>query len=193
MHRERWTLSRRTTGMPTPTAPEQPFFCHRGGSEMIGVGRVTRSLVRILPCFALLVVLLTRTGPVFSQTVDWITGLPRQDIHVKSWPNSKRVAVCFILYVEVWGHGNGPNFRPDMNGRSPDVVDEAFRQYAIEWGVPRVGRLFRDMNVPLSLALNSQFLEQRPEAWKKLRSFVPSAPIIAHGLNNSTELLPLAK
>ena len=80
-----------------------------------------------------------------------------------------------------------------MNGRSPDVVDEGFRQYAIEWGIPRVGRLFNDMKIPLSLALNAEFPEQRPEVWNRLRSFVPDAPIIAHGLNNSTDLLPLAK
>lgn len=58
----------------------------------------------------------------------WITGLPPQDIHVKTWPGGKKVAVCFVLYVEVWGHGQGPNFRPDMNGRKPDVVDEAFAE-----------------------------------------------------------------
>src|SRR5262249_24705647 len=80
---------------------------------------------------------------------------------------------------------------PDMNGRTPDVVDEAFRQYAINWGVPRVGRLFKDMAAPLRLALNAQFPEQNPDVWKMLRVSVPDAPIIAHGLNNSTDLLPL--
>jgi hypothetical protein len=126
-------------------------------------------------------------------TKDWITGLPREPIHVAAWPDGKKVAVCFVLYVEVWGHDHGPNFRPDMNGRTPDLVDEAFREYAINWGVPRVGRLFKEMKLPLSLALNSQFPEQRPEIWKDLRTSVPSAPIIAHGFNNSTDLLPLDK
>jgi len=27
--------------------------------------------------------------------------------------------VCFVLYVEVWGKGQGPNFRPDMAARNP--------------------------------------------------------------------------
>jgi peptidoglycan/xylan/chitin deacetylase (PgdA/CDA1 family) len=123
---------------------------------------------------------------------DWVTGLPRQDAHIKSWPGRKKVAVCFILYVEVWGHGNGPNFRPDMNERKPDLVDEGFREYAINWGLPRVARTFSEMKVPLSLALNAQFPEQQPAAWKALRDLVPNAPILAHGLNNSTDLLPLA-
>lgn len=122
---------------------------------------------------------------------DWITGLPREAIHVPAWAGGKKVAVCFILYVEVWGHDHGPNFRPDMNGRTPDLVDEAFRQYAILWGLPRVTRLFKEMAVPISFALNAQFPEQQPDVWKKLRALAPTAPIIAHGLNNSTDLLPL--
>jgi peptidoglycan/xylan/chitin deacetylase (PgdA/CDA1 family) len=124
---------------------------------------------------------------------DWITGLPRQDVHVKSWPGGKKVAVCFVLFVEVWGHDQGPNFRSDMDGRRPDIVDEAFRQYAINWGLPRVAHLFNELKVLLSLALNAQFLEQQPSVWKILRALVPHAPIIAHGWNNSTDLLPLAK
>jgi len=126
-------------------------------------------------------------------TKDWTTGLPREAIPVKAWPGGKKVAVCFVLYVEVWGHDHGPNFRPDMGDRKPDLVDEAFRQYAINWGLPRAGRLFKEMGVPLSFALNSQFPEQNPEVWKTLRAAAPKAPIIAHGLNNSTDLLPLDK
>jgi allantoinase len=141
-----------------------------------------------------LFVLLACSAPASSQTAnDWITGLSRQNIHVKAWPGGKKVAVCFVLYVEVWGHDQGPNFRPDMNGRKPDIVDEAFRQYAINWGLPRVGRLFNELKAPLSLALNAQFPEREPEVWKELRGLVPHAPIVAHGLNNSTDLLPLAE
>src|SRR5262245_41651523 len=80
-----------------------------------------------------------------QSTTDWISGLPRAPIPVKTWPEGRKVAVCFVLYVEVWGRGQGPNFRSDMTARDPDVVDESFRQYAIEWGVPRVGALFREL------------------------------------------------
>lgn len=133
-------------------------------------------------------------SPSYSQTTkDWITGAPREAIPIKAWPDGKKVAVCFVLYVEYWGKGQGPNFRPDMTARNPDVVDEAFRQYAIEWGVPRVGRLFKEQGVPLSIALNAQFPEQHPEIWKQFRASVPKASIVAHGVNNSTEMLPLDK
>jgi allantoinase len=141
-----------------------------------------------------LVGLLVSAGQANSDdTSDWITGLPREPIHVNAWPGGKKVAVCFILYVEVWGFGHGPNFRPDMVARDPDVVDESFRQYAIQSGIPRVGRLFNEQSVPLSIALNALFLEQHFELWKEFRALVPNAPIIAHGMNNSTELLPLGR
>jgi len=138
--------------------------------------------------------LLAWVDPAFSQNSrDWITGLPREAIHVKAWPEGKKVAVCFVLYVEVWGFGHGPNFRSDMVARDPDVVDEAFRQYSIDWGVARVGRLFKEQGVPLSIALNALFPEQHPETWKQFRALAPNAPIVAHGINNSTELLPLGR
>jgi allantoinase len=126
-----------------------------------------------------------------QESTDWITGLPRQPIHVAAWPGGKKVAVCFVLYVEVWGRGQGPNFRSDMTARDPDVVDESFRQYAIDWGIPRVGRVFHDEGLPLSVALNALFPEQHPEVWKQFRALLPAAPIVAHGINNSTQLLPL--
>ena len=128
-----------------------------------------------------------------AETPDWISGLPRETVHVQAWPGGKKVAVCFVLYVEEWGYGHGPNFRSDTAGRDPDVVDESFRQYAIDFGVERVGRVFNEEGAPLSIALNALFPERHPEIWKRFRSLVPNAPIVAHGVNNSTELLPLGR
>lgn len=142
---------------------------------------------------ALLCVALWAASAVGQTVPDWITGAPREAMPIKQWPGGGKVAVCFVFYVEVWGKGQGPNLRSDMTDRRPDVVDEAFRQYAIEWGVPRVGRLFRELDVPLSVALNAEYPERHPVVWKEFRASVPSAPIVAHGINNSTELLPLDK
>lgn len=142
---------------------------------------------------ALLGLVLGAASAAGQATTDWITGAPREALPIKVWPGGRKVAVCFVLYVEVWGKGHGPNFRNDMADRNPDVVDEAFRQYAIDWGVPRVGRLFKEQEVPLSVALNAQFPEQHPETWRRFRASVPKAAIVAHGLNNSTEMLPLDK
>lgn len=141
---------------------------------------------------AAFVCLLVSAGPAASVSEeDWLTGLPREPIHIKAWPEGKKVAVCFVLYVEAWGHGQGPNLRPDTVARKPDVVNESFRQYAINSGIPRVGRVFNEQSLPLSIALNALFPEQNPAVWKQIRSLLPKAPIIAHGMNNSTELLPL--
>ncbi len=123
--------------------------------------------------------------------LDWMTNLTREPIHVTAWPNGKKVAVCFVLYVEEWGLGHGPSFRPDMIGRKPDFVNESFRQYAINWGIVRAGRLFNEQEIPLSIALNALFPQKHPDVWKTFRSLVPKAPIIAHGINNSTDMLPL--
>lgn len=122
---------------------------------------------------------------------DWMSELPRRPIHVSAWPGGRKVAVCFVLYVEVWGIGQGPDLRPDTVARHPDLLNESFRQYGITNGIPRVGQLFDERSLPLSIALNAHFPEQYPAVWKQFRSLVPKAPIIAHGMNNSTELLPL--
>lgn len=159
----------------------------------IGQGNEPRGVVVAMLLLALIGMLAPVGAALGQEAKDWISGLPREAVHVKAWPDGKKVAVCFVLYVEVWGHGQGPNFRSDMTARDPDVVDESFRQYAIEWGVPRVGRLFKEQDVPLSIALNALFPEAHPKAWAAFRASVPDAPIVAHGMNNSTQLLPLGE
>lgn len=124
---------------------------------------------------------------------DSVTDLPRENLSLKAWPRGKKVAVAFVLYVETWGKGHGPSLRPDMTSRNPDVVNEAFRQYAIEWGVPRVGRLFREQGVPITFALSARFPSSHPQVWKELRAAAPRAPILGHGMNNSTQQLPLSE
>lgn len=136
---------------------------------------------------------------VLAQTVlaqdgtDPVTGLPRDPIHVVAWPVGKKVAVSFALFVEEFGFGQGPVYRPDMTTRNPDLVNEAFRQYGIDWGVTRVGRLFKELNVPLTIVLNAEFPGANASVWKEFRAVQPNAPIIAHGMNNSNHGLPLGR
>src|ERR1039458_6491786 len=65
---------------------------------------------------------------------DRVTGFARDPVHVAAWPAGRKVAVSFALFVEEFGFGQGPIFRPDLAARNPDLVNEAFRQYAIDWG-----------------------------------------------------------
>jgi hypothetical protein len=128
-----------------------------------------------------------------KNAIDTVTGFPRQPLHVAAWPGGKKVAVSFALFVEAFGFGQGPVFRPDLASRNPDLVNEAFREYAIHWGIARVGRLFKELDVPLSIVLNAEFPDKYPSVWKELRGTQPEAPIIAHGINNTSQLLPLGR
>lgn len=124
---------------------------------------------------------------------DWITKFPRAPVHVAAWPGGKKVAVSFALFVEEFGFGQGPVYRPDLASRSPDLVNENFRQYSLSWGNLRVGRLFKDLDVPLSIVLNAEFPRAHPSEWKEIRAVQPSAPIVAHGMNNTSRMLPLSR
>ena len=147
-------------------------------------------------CFAALVILSTGhlLSPAGAQdTIDAVTGFQRNPAHVAAWPGGKKVAVSFALFVEAFGFGQGPVFRPDLASRNPDLVNEAFREYAIHWGIARVGRLFKELGVPLSVVLNAEFPQKYPLVWKEFRATQPKAPIIAHGINNTSQLLPLGR
>jgi allantoinase len=72
-------------------------------------------------------------------------------------------------------------------------VNEAFRQYAIDWGIARAGRLFKELDVALSIVLNAEFPGKHASVWKELRAAAPNAPVIAHGMNNTSRMLPLGR
>ena len=134
------------------------------------------------------------SGPATAQDgTDWITKFPREPMPVTTWPGGKRVAVSFVLFVEEFGFGQGPVLRPDLAARNPDLVNEAFRDYAITLGNVRTGRLFKELKVPLSIVLNAAFVPAHPSVWKEFRADQPNAPIIAHGINNSNDILPLGR
>ena len=118
----------------------------------------------------------------------------REPVHVAAWPAGKKVAVSFALFVEEFGFGQGPVFRPDLATRNPDLVNEAFRQYAIDWGIPRVGRLFKELDVPLTIVLNAEFpAAHTRRCGRSSAPTQPNAPIVAHGMNNTSHMLPLGR
>ncbi len=125
--------------------------------------------------------------------IDPVTGFAREPVHVAAWPGGTKVAVSFALFVEEFGLGQGPVFRPDLATRNPDLVNEAFRQYGINWGIARVGRLFKELGVPLSVVLNAEFPGKYTSVWNEFRAMQPKAPIIAHGMNNTSHMLPLGR
>ncbi|WP_426410328.1 polysaccharide deacetylase [Bradyrhizobium ganzhouense] len=148
---------------------------------------------RLIVATAAVLSLLLPETVLAQQEADWITKFPRTPVHVTAWPGGKKVAVSFVLFVEEFGFGQGPVYRPDLAGRSPDLVNENFRQYSLSWGNLRVARLFKDLDVPLSIALNAEFPRAHPSEWKEFRSLQPNAPIVAHGMNNTSRMLPLGR
>src|ERR1700730_15602190 len=82
---------------------------------------------------------------------------------------------------------------PDGSLLQPGPRERRSRSASFSMWIPRVGRLFNEQALPLSIALNAAFPEEHPDVWQQFRSLVPKAPIIAHGINNSTELLPLGR
>lgn len=142
---------------------------------------------------ALLLAVQLPSATLAQDGIDRVTGFAREPIHVAAWPAGRKVAVSFLLFVEEFGFGQGPVFRADLATRNPDLVNEAFRQYGIDWGVVRVGRLFRELGVPLSVALNAEFPGNYKSVWKEFRAAQPNAPIIAHGMNNTSRMLQLGR
>ena len=125
---------------------------------------------------------------------DLITGFPRQTIEQKEWMPGKKVAVCFIIHLETWGVGMGPNLRPDLTDRKPDLVNEAFRQYGIHIGLERACRSFSRRGIAgHGFTQCSVSRRSEPDAWKKFREQMPNNAIIAHGMNNSTQQMPLGR
>src|SRR5258707_5171009 len=147
-----------------------------------------------LPAGMVLVLAIHSPPATFAQDgIDGVTGFARDPVHVAAWPAGRKVAVSFALFVEEFGFGQGPVFRPDLASRNPDLVNEAFRQYAIDWGIPRVGRLLRELDVPLSIALNVEIPGMNASVWMNFRETQPIEPIDAHGMNNSSHMLPLGR
>ncbi|HEY8124366.1 MAG TPA: polysaccharide deacetylase [Methylocystis sp.] len=146
---------------------------------------------RIIAAVALVLGVLLPLETRAQDRIDRVTGFEREAIHTVAWPGGKKVAVSFAFFVEEFGFGQGPIFRPDLASRKPDLVNEAFRQYAIDWGVVRVGRLFKELNVPLTIVVNAEFFGKHPSVWKEFRSMLPNAPLVAHGMNNTSRMLPL--
>ena len=142
---------------------------------------------------SLLLAVLSTSATLAQDSIDPVTGFTREPVHVAAWPGGKKVAVSFALFVEEFGLGQGPVFRPDLAARNPDLVNEAFRQYGIDWGIARVGRVFKELGVPLSIVLNAEFPGAHPSVWKEFRAVQPKAPIIAHGMSNTSHMLPLGR
>src|SRR6202140_5283681 len=99
----------------------------------MNLNTVVEFLTGTAPRFGLLAGMALVRAPLPSATlaqdgIDRVTGFARDPVHVTAWPAGRKVAVSFVLFVEEFGFGQGPVFRPDLATRNPALVNEAFRQ-----------------------------------------------------------------
>lgn len=100
-----------------------------------------------------------------------------------NWPGNKRLAVFIALNLEQYAFGEGmaedlvPNMPP------PDVLNNSWRDYGNRVGAWRLLDVFKSLNLPVSLLLNSELYAACPQLVDAFRA--SGAEIAAHGRTNS--------
>ena len=100
-----------------------------------------------------------------------------------SWPGDKRLAVFIALNLEHYAFGEGlvedlvPNMPP------PDVLNNSWRDYGNRVGAWRLLELLRELELPVTLLINSELYGACPELIAAFRA--AGAEIAAHGRTNS--------
>lgn len=104
----------------------------------------------------------------------------RPDFH---WPGDRRLAVFVAVNLEHYAFGEGlvedlvPNMPP------PDVLNNSWRDYGNRVGAWRMLDLFRALQIPVSLLINSELYGACPQLIDAYRQ--AGAEIAAHGRTNS--------
>ena len=100
-----------------------------------------------------------------------------------NWPGNKRLAVFIALNLEQYAFGEGmaedlvPNMPP------PDVLNNSWRDYGNRVGAWRLLDVFKSLNLPVSLLLNSELYAACPQLVDAFRE--SGSEIAAHGRTNS--------
>ena len=104
----------------------------------------------------------------------------RPDFH---WPGDRRLAVFVAINLEHYAFGEGlvEDLVPHMP--PPDVLNNSWRDYGNRVGAWRMLSLFRSLQMPVSLLINSELYGACPELITAYRE--AGAEIAAHGRTNS--------
>ncbi|MGB7938351.1 MAG: polysaccharide deacetylase, partial [Pseudolabrys sp.] len=100
---------------------------------------------------------------------------------VYDWPGDKRLAIYVGLNLEWFSFGEGLGAELAPGGPQPDVLNYAWRDYGNRVGVFRLAELFGDLQVPVSLLVNSEMYRHAPET---IAAFA-DAELVGHGRTNS--------
>lgn len=103
------------------------------------------------------------------------------------WPGGNRLAVYIALNLEVFGFGEGlgAELAPGaMAGiPQPDVLNHAWRDYGNRVGVWRLLDLFYELELPITVLVNSQAYFECPGVMEAFRA--RGDEVVGHGRTNS--------
>ncbi len=105
---------------------------------------------------------------------------------VYRWPDGSRLAVYIGFNIEhfAFGEGLGPTIGPVMP--EPDVLNHAWREYALRVGAWRCLDLFDELALPTAAVINTALYDHCPEL---VAAFAQRGDeLVAHGHTNSDTL-----
>ncbi|MDX3103363.1 polysaccharide deacetylase family protein [Nonomuraea angiospora] len=116
--------------------------------------------------------------------------LPRRGSPLTSWAGRGKVAVWPVVNIEHYLPGRpGPAIQPHL-AHGHDLANSAWRDYGNRVGIWRLLRLFADLGVSFSAALNADVLRHHPDVAEAV--VASGAEILGHGMENSTRHHDLA-
>ncbi|MDO9403892.1 MAG: polysaccharide deacetylase family protein [Polaromonas sp.] len=100
-----------------------------------------------------------------------------------SWPQGEGLAVYIALNLEQYAFGEGlvEDIVPGIPG--PDVLNSSWREYGNRVGAWRLLELFRALELPVSLLINSALYDHHAPLLQAFREY--GADVAAHGRTNS--------
>lgn len=100
-----------------------------------------------------------------------------------AWPEGQRLAIYIALNVECYAFGEGLIEWLVPDARQPDVLNYSWCDYGNRVGVWRLLDLFDDLDLPVTLLVNSDIYAHCPEVVKPFRD--RGDEIACHGRTNS--------
>jgi peptidoglycan/xylan/chitin deacetylase (PgdA/CDA1 family) len=101
-----------------------------------------------------------------------------------SWPGGKRLAVYVALGVEAYAFGEGITENLVPGGTTDhDVLNASWRDYGNRVAAWRLLDMMRDLDMPLTILLNSALYDECPALCAAFRA--QNCDIVAHGRSNS--------
>ena len=100
-----------------------------------------------------------------------------------TWPEGKRLAFYVALNMEHFSYGEGLGISMSPGIPHPNTYNWAWREYGNRVGVWRLLDLFTDLELPISVLLNSEVYDHCPEvvaafrAPRLMKSSATAAPI----------------